>query len=329
MSYKVNLENFDEFMLESNSPEKINFKLPNNLGSFVSKKEIVSKDILMFKTETSFNERLTLSSRSFVSGLSIVVNLGGKFNYLDKSNNTTLNIKENRIITKYINEYDSVLDFDKNSKNNSLCLILRDEFLEKYFLNKIENTDELFKNYRNNVSTTFEKQFQNYKIVSLAKELYNSPFEGELNNLYIQSKVFELIYEELNSIVNEHNNLCDCGCSKINYEDKLALYKAKELIEKADEFYSLEQLCKKVAINEFKLKFGFKELFDTTPGALVLKTRMEKAKVLLSTGEYNISEVSKLIGYKYQQSFSTAFFKHFGVLPKDLVKSRNYYFRLK
>lgn len=48
MSYKVNLENFDEFMLESNSSETINFKLPKNLGSFVSKKEIVSKDILMF-----------------------------------------------------------------------------------------------------------------------------------------------------------------------------------------------------------------------------------------------------------------------------------------
>jgi len=87
--------------------------------------------------------------------------------------------------------------------------------------------------------------------------------------------------------------------------------------------------CYKVAISEFNFKKRIKELFDTTPGALVLKTRMEKAKVLLGTGEYNISEVSKIIGYKYQQSFSTAFFKHFGVLPKDLVKSRNYYFRLK
>ncbi|AXH13133.1 helix-turn-helix domain-containing protein [Halarcobacter bivalviorum] len=325
MSYKVDLKNFDEFMLKTDDSETINFKLPKNMGSFSSTKEIINKDVLLFKTNTNIKESLTLNSKSFVSGLSIIINLEGEFKYFDKSNKSALNVRKNSVITKYVNKYDSVMNFDKNSKSSNLCLILRDEFLEKYFLNKIENRDELFSNYENNISTDFEKRFENYKVVSLAKELYNSPFEGELNDLYTQSKVFELIYEELTTIVNEHNNLCTCGCSKINHEDRIALYKAKELIEKADAFYTLEQLCKKVAINEFKLKLGFKELFDTTPGALVLKTRMDKAKILLSSGEYNIAEVSNLVGYKYQQSFSTAFFRHYGVLPKDLIKKRKYY----
>ncbi|RXJ88504.1 AraC family transcriptional regulator [Arcobacter sp. CECT 8983] len=326
MSYKLNLENFDEFMLESDISKTINFQLPKNLGNFTSKKEIVNKDIVMFKTHTTINESLSINSKSFISGLSILVNLDGEYRYSDKSNKSILDIKKNSVFTKYVNEYDSVIDFNNSSKSSNLCLILRDEFLEKYFLNKIERKDELLTNYKNNISTNFQKNFENYKIISLAKELYNSPFEGELNDLYTQSKVFELVYKELTTILKEENNLCTCGCSKINYEDRIALHKAKELIEKADDFYTLEQLCKKVAINEFKLKFGFKELFNTTPGGLVLKTRMQKAKALLSTGEYNISEVSSIVGYKYQQSFSTAFFKHFGVLPKDLVKSRNYYF---
>ena len=53
---------------------------------------------------------------------------------------------------------------------------------------------------------------------------------------------------------------------------------------------------------------------------------MQKAKELLSTGDYNIAEVSNIVGYKHQQSFTVAFTKYFKVNPKELVKSKTFYY---
>jgi AraC-like DNA-binding protein len=38
-----------------------------------------------------------------------------------------------------------------------------------------------------------------------------------------------------------------------------------------------------------------------------------------------ILEVSN-VGYKYQQSFTNAFIQFFGIRPKDVMNTRNYYY---
>ncbi len=53
---------------------------------------------------------------------------------------------------------------------------------------------------------------------------------------------------------------------------------------------------------------------------------MIHAKQLLESTEYSVSEVAFYVGYKIQQSFSNAFFQFFGVRPKDIMKTRKYYY---
>lgn len=101
---------------------------------------------------------------------------------------------------------------------------------------------------------------------------------------------------------------------------------AKDIILFTQDFPDLPTLAKKVAINEFKLKYGFKQLFNTTVGQMILDQRMFYAKKLLETSEYSVSEVAFYTGYKYQQSFSNAFTQFFGICPKDLMKTRKYYY---
>jgi len=53
---------------------------------------------------------------------------------------------------------------------------------------------------------------------------------------------------------------------------------------------------------------------------------MQKAKILLKESEYNINEIALLVGYSYAQNFSNAFLKRFGIRPKEIMKTRKYYY---
>ncbi len=50
------------------------------------------------------------------------------------------------------------------------------------------------------------------------------------------------------------------------------------------------------------------------------KNRMHKAKELLETTKYSVSDVGSLLGYQNLSNFSHAFKKEFGQLPKDFNK---------
>ncbi|MDN5106124.1 AraC family transcriptional regulator, partial [Aliarcobacter butzleri] len=198
---------------------------------------------------------------------------------------------------------------------------IKNDFLEKqlstysYLLDKIKT------------SSSFIHRVDNSLNIKLANELFNSPFTNELHNIYLQSKVLEIIYNQFKEFEKCFcKKECNCEKIKLSNEDIQALYKARDIILLTHDFPDLSTLARKVAINEFKLKFGFKKLFNTTVGQMILEHKMIHAKQLLETSEFSILEIANFVGYKYQQSFSNAFFQFFGLRPKDVMKSRNYYY---
>jgi AraC-like DNA-binding protein len=97
------------------------------------------------------------------------------------------------------------------------------------------------------------------------------------------------------------------------------LFALRSYIENAylDEF-SLKDLTYKFGLNEFKLKKGYKQLFQTTVFGHVHQLRMQKAKTVLEEKAMNVSEASFYIGYNNVSSFCTEFKKRFGYSPGKL-----------
>jgi len=89
---------------------------------------------------------------------------------------------------------------------------------------------------------------------------------------------------------------------------------------------SIRELARSVYLNEFKLKKGFKQKFNITPYKFVEQYRMEKAKYLLENEDITISELSELLGYKYQSNFSKVFKQHYKISPRKLMKVKKYYY---
>lgn len=97
------------------------------------------------------------------------------------------------------------------------------------------------------------------------------------------------------------------------------------ILEHLEEDLSIKQLAKVGKTNENKLQQNFKKVFGVTVFGFILDKRMEKAKELLEIGEHSISQVAHFVGYRHQSNFTNAFFKKYGVLPKNVLKRQNYY----
>ncbi|WP_404319457.1 helix-turn-helix domain-containing protein [Malaciobacter canalis] len=313
MSYNFAIPNISEYFSEKKT--LISLDIPNNIGTSITNTYKISDEIVFSKNRTILNNKLIFQCKQKINGLFIGVLLDGNIEYKDNFFNRKYTVKKNIIKISYINEFDMTTNLDTSF---GIGIYIKDDFLKKNFSTLLNNYSKDFKN----LPTTTIKN-QSSKNIYLANALYNAPFVGELQNIYLQSKVLELIYHECSEILTldkKNKNII------LNKDDIEALHKARDLILVENDFSDLLALSKKVALNEFKLKYGFNQLFNTSPGQMILEQKMYHAKQLLETSEFSISEISSFVGYKHQQNFTRAFIQFFSIRPKDLMKNRNYYY---
>jgi len=110
----------------------------------------------------------------------------------------------------------------------------------------------------------------------------------------------------------------DCPIERTKIYDIPALELAKSIIEKDPvRHIHISVLAEKVGINEFKLKLGFRELFQTSPYQYRLHLCLEKAKALLEDTDDTIDQIASKVGFDTYNGFSTAFKKAFSVAPTE------------
>lgn len=101
--------------------------------------------------------------------------------------------------------------------------------------------------------------------------------------------------------------------------DQEKIYQVKELLcRHYAEALTIPYLCATVGINEFKLKQGFRELFNTTPHQMLMDIRMKKAWELLESG-CHVSTTAYRVGYQHLSSFSVAFKNYYGLTAKSVM----------
>jgi AraC family transcriptional activator of pyochelin receptor len=100
--------------------------------------------------------------------------------------------------------------------------------------------------------------------------------------------------------------------------DVPAIELAKSLIEK-DPFNHIHIpiLADRAGINEFKLKQGFRELFQTSSYQYRLHLCLKKAKQLLEETDDTIDQIATKVGFDTYNGFSTAFKKAFHIAPTE------------
>lgn len=149
-------------------------------------------------------------------------------------------------------------------------------------------------------------------------DILNCKLEGAFRNMFLESKALSLLlcFQKCYT-----TNQIDCASCKFLTKsiEKEKILKAKEIIlDCINNPPTIPELSLQIGINQCYLKKGFKELFGITVYDFVQEQRMLKAKMLLTTTDFTVSQVADQIGFSSASNFSSAFKKYAGVFPSEL-----------
>lgn len=159
-----------------------------------------------------------------------------------------------------------------------------------------------------------EWKTNNFKIQSVINEIIHCNYSDELKDLFLLSKSIELLVLQAEMYSKKSSK----SYAK-SIKDKSRLVEAKEIITaRISNPPTINELSKLVAINEYQLKKGFKELFGTTVFGFIHQSRMDLAKRLLLGTSKSAKEIAYETGYGSPQHFSKAFKEQFGIPPNSI-----------
>ncbi len=170
-------------------------------------------------------------------------------------------------------------------------------------------------------TTSFSKSLPLCGKTRMAIEgLLNHTYSDTLENIFINAQTQILLLYSMDCMLGEKLDTVFTCKFLANEADRDKIIKAREiLLQHIGEPITIKALSRKVAINECYLKKGFKEIFGTTIFDFYQGQRMEHAKYLLYDKGLSVTEVSLLLGYSSISHFSTAFKKHTGLKPCELL----------
>jgi len=103
----------------------------------------------------------------------------------------------------------------------------------------------------------------------------------------------------------------------LNSLDEQLLSQIKLLVERHidDGNFSVDQLASSLNMSRMQLYRKLKSLTGKSPNRIIRSFRLKRAAQLLETGQFNVSDVTYMVGYNDLKSFREQFKKEFGVCP--------------
>lgn len=158
------------------------------------------------------------------------------------------------------------------------------------------------------------------EIVAAAQALYQPSVKPNFATLYRQSRAQELLIYCL-ELLSQSQRDPELNLKSRDIEN---ISEARRILESdIEKPPSIRDLARLVGVNESKLMFGFKQLYNQTIHEFIQTLRMTRAKELLTTTDLSITQIAFEVGYEFSSNFTTAFKRHFGVTPSNARRRRS------
>lgn len=163
-------------------------------------------------------------------------------------------------------------------------------------------------------------------ISGLLKNILECPFTGEMKAAHQREHLRALLMLQLfhfSPLLTGDEVRMESRISKC---DEHVLHEVKAYL---DEHYlhpcSLDGLSKRFGLNEFKLKHGFKRLFDVSPIRYMQQKRLQFSLVLLRDSNKTVKEIADMIGYGHAANYTAAFTRMFTRPPHAFRGKRSHH----
>ncbi len=139
-------------------------------------------------------------------------------------------------------------------------------------------------------------------------DLHRDTFSNAARNLYVQSKIIELLLEGISTSPDSDANRHVMAARDILLADPASPP-------------SMAELSRLVGLSQRKLGNQFRSVFGKPALEWLADWRLERARDLVLGGSASISEIAHSLGYSHVQTFSTTFARRFGSPPTHLRRS--------
>lgn len=194
-------------------------------------------------------------------------------------------------------------------------------FATPYFIELAKDLNSAMEHFLENVSKrkdgsiAVENRTATIPMLQCIRDIMNCNYKGGLKLLYLQSKCMELLSLQADAFaqVETRSVLRSAG------DKERIIYARDYLLSNLSTHPTIDELSVISGTNSFKLKRGFKELFNTTVFGYLNNARLDNAREQLLSG-IPIKNVADELGFSSVQHFSSAFRKKFGCPPGMLKK---------
>jgi AraC-like DNA-binding protein len=214
------------------------------------------------------------------------------------------------------------INYNPNGRNHCFHILINGSYIEELANRYPDLLGEVYTGYQNKYFIKWNKNDVPItdEMQQIIMQIRNAGLMGRNSKAYIDAKVLELLVLQLSPFTI--NNISSESICKTT-QDVEKIHEARSiLLNNIENPPSIYELSKKVGINDFKLKKGFKEIFNQTVYGYLFDFKMQKAYKLLSETEKTIYEIAIDCGYEYPNHFSAAFKRKFGVNPSSLRKMK-------
>ena len=147
----------------------------------------------------------------------------------------------------------------------------------------------------------------------VAAEVFSATYKGAARQLFLEAKALELLSLQLAHLTRETTAPQSRPLSTAEIDQIRAA--GDILINEMQTPPTIALLARRVCTNEFKLKKGFKQVFNTTIFQFLQHHRMATARDMIENKGANVSQAADFVGYVNIGHFIACYKKAFGTTP--------------
>ncbi len=237
----------------------------------------------------------------------------GEGNFLFNAGNYVFNVKEEHSILLYNPQRDLPIDLKLQPNTWIIGIVIS---IKKFHSLFSQDADHIhFLSPENSTKKYYDNAVVSPSMAVVLSQILSSNIHQSMKALYLKGKVYELLSLYFNK--NEDTDIEQCPFL-IDEDNIRKIRLAKELIlQNISEPPSLQMLSESIGLSLNKLKEGFKQLYGDTVFGYLLDHKMEEARRMLASKNYNVNEVGLKIGYSTSSHFIAAFKRSMEQLQKN------------
>lgn len=297
-----------------NSTDRV-YKLNPSLGTGQIERVELAEGVEVAFMEMYFHKDVIYEYQIDCKFFEFAYCLEGKMSYGDYQSKENIDINSGDVFY-WINGLDKGwIKYHKNTKYSMVAIIYKDHFFDGL----VEKSDEIKQIMFGNGLRAFTGFIDSSELILNFNQMseYKEKPHSLHRYMYLYSKAFEMVAvflkEKQAELVGKQSKI------KLTDDDVKKIKEARQIVEgNIAEPYSIDELSRLVGLNTFKLKCGFKELYQNTVFGYLRECRMKKARRCLSCSNCTVLEVANIVGYSNPSHFSVAFRKQYGINPSEL-----------